>query len=217
MSQNNTKVIHIIPAAFDYFDDIQAAAFSLIEREHGYGVESEAFTLHYGAVSKKQKQQASEIAPSRRLIGYARSEEVLGALSGFDVVHFHCPFFGMAVPLMKWKSENAVPLVLSYHRDFKITDLFSVFVSGYNKYFLPKLVRRADAICFESEAFYKQSDLGRLKFQDDKRYSLEAAGQDIIKESNIHLTKDENKLKLIKSEIITLAYIKLYQSLIISY
>ena len=58
------RVIHIIPSAFEYFDDIRSQAFRLLDGLNKLGVETEAFTLQYGSTNKAQKASIKEAAPS---------------------------------------------------------------------------------------------------------------------------------------------------------
>lgn len=53
------RVVHIIPSAFDYFDDIRSSAFALIAAEGKQGVESEALTIQYGTVTAKERLETS--------------------------------------------------------------------------------------------------------------------------------------------------------------
>ncbi|EKD42976.1 MAG: hypothetical protein ACD_72C00515G0006, partial [uncultured bacterium] len=46
------RVLHIIPSAFDYFDDIRSEAFKMIDAEIEMGIDAEAMTLEYGAPTK---------------------------------------------------------------------------------------------------------------------------------------------------------------------
>ena len=45
------RVAHLIPASFEYFDDIKSEAFALVEAQNDLGMEVEAFTST-GAVAR---------------------------------------------------------------------------------------------------------------------------------------------------------------------
>lgn len=148
------KVIHIIPAAFQYFDDIKSEAFGLIENLNSLGVDAEAFTLQYGTVTKSEEAAVGKAtAPAYKLIETNSFDDVLGSLEDFDIIHLHCPFLGAAGKIIKWKKAHpAKPFVVSYYYDFKIVDFFSVFIQFYNQYYLPKLFDIADMIVCKEES-----------------------------------------------------------------
>ena len=142
------KVIHIIPSAFNYFDDIRSLVFSLLEGLHKLGVESEAFTLQYGSTDKAQKASIKEASPSvHNYIGNFNINSAIDNFSNFDIVHLHCPFFGAAGKILRWKKLNPeIPLVVTYYREVRIEDLMSLFIRFYNAYYLPKFYKLADAV-----------------------------------------------------------------------
>ena len=208
------KVIHIIPAAFDYFQDVERDAFALIQKESEFGIESEAFTIHYGSVTKKHIVSIRESSPSSRFLGTLDAKEIFSELAGFDVVHLHCPFFGLAKDFLKWKLSTPKPLVVTYHRDFKISDLFSVFIKGYLNYYLPRIFKVSDALVAESAEFFNKLQGKRFLGEPDKLFDLSDISRQIQNEANIHLTQATDKIKLTIADAHALAYIKLYKSLI---
>jgi len=141
------KVIHIIPSAFDYFDDIRSEAFKLLEELHKGGVESEAFTLQYGSTGKALKASIKKVSPSvHDYIGNFDMDNAIASFSDFDIVHLHCPFFGAAGKILRWKKLNSnIPLVITYYRAVRVLDLMSLFIRFYNAYYLPKFFKLADS------------------------------------------------------------------------
>lgn len=154
------KVIHVIPAAFEYFDDIKSSAFKLIEKLHTFGIENEAFTLQYGTVSKKVQESAAKTTPSTSysLIKTENINDAISSFSDFDIIHLHCPFLGAAGKIIKWKiAHPAIPLIVTYYRDVKIIDLLSVFIKFYNAYYLPKIFSLAEFIICDSVQRFNNS------------------------------------------------------------
>lgn len=141
------KVIHIIPSAFDYFNDIRSQAFKLLDGLHKLDVETEAFTLQYGLSNKAEKKSVKEAAPSvHSHIGDFDINSAIASFSDFDVVHLHCPFFGAAGKILQWKKDNPnTPLVITFYREVRVLDLMSLFIRLYNAYYLPKFFKLADA------------------------------------------------------------------------
>ena len=142
------KVIHIIPSAFEYFGDIRSQAFKLLDGLHKLGVETEAFTLQYGSTNKAEKASIKEASPSvHNYLGNFDINSAIANFSDFDIVHLHCPFFGAAGKILRWKKLNpGIPLVITYYCQVRIEDLMSLFIRFYNAYYLPKFYKLANAV-----------------------------------------------------------------------
>ena len=142
------RVIHIIPSAFEYFDDIRSHAFKLLDGLHKLGVENEAFTLQYGSTNKAEKASIKEASPSvHNYMGNFDIDSAIDNFSDFDIVHLHCPFFGAAGKILRWKKLNPdIPLVITYYRQVRVQDLMSLFIRLYNAYYLPKIFKLADGV-----------------------------------------------------------------------
>lgn len=145
------RVLHIIPSAFNYFDDIRVHAFAVVDGLHRLGIETEAFTVQYGSVGKNLTESVKSVSPAHTLAATTGAQGLGDSLQEFDVVHVHCPFLGAARQLLQWK--QAFPgklLVVTYYRDVSFSDGFSLFVKIYNAYFLPKIFRAADVVICNS-------------------------------------------------------------------
>lgn len=153
------RVIHIIPSAFDYFDDIRRIVFSLIDDLVKVGVESEAITIQYGAVRKRAEAEQKSRASAHVFQGNADFNGVVADFENFDVVHLHCPGLGAMGKIYHWKKNgSAVPLVASYYRDVRIPDFFSLLIKFYNDYYLPKILSSADAVVFPHDKLARYVD-----------------------------------------------------------
>lgn len=147
------RVAHIIPSAFNYFDDIRSVAFQTVDYlDKETSLEVEAFTLQYNEPSSKLKQEIQTKAPHRNYQGVVAFNEVLSRLDSYELVHLHAPFLGGARKLVAWKKEHPdIPLVISYYRKVYYQDIISVYLQWYNAFYLPKLLREAGGIlCFSS-------------------------------------------------------------------
>lgn len=150
------RVLHIIPSAFEYFDDIRSKAFNLVNGLHNLGVETEVFTLQYGSTGKSLKESVKSDSPAvHEYINTTDAEGVVRNLSNFDLIHLHTPFLGMASHLLRWKKSNPdFPFVVTYHRDVPFSDVFSLYIKLYNAYFLPKIFAAADrVVCASFDSF----------------------------------------------------------------
>jgi len=197
------KVIHIIPAAFSYFDNMKSFVFSIIDLQNNYDIEASAITLQYGSGDvkkdrdflrkKKTEAKTKKDLPNYDFKGVKSISEAIGEFDQFDIVHMHLPFFGAGKLILNWKKENPdIPFVVTYYYDFKALDFFSLIITAYNKYYAPKLLNIADMItCIDPGSFAK--GLGFRVIKDKtKLFVLESEkfGE------NKHLTNSKNEVEL---------------------
>ncbi|OGH68428.1 MAG: hypothetical protein A3I29_04690 [Candidatus Magasanikbacteria bacterium RIFCSPLOWO2_02_FULL_44_11] len=141
------KILHIIPAAWHYFDVIRDQAFQMIEAESRLGLEVEAFTFQYSRPNERSQQAIYIQAPSRTFAGHANLKQVIESLDTFEVINVHCPFLGAVPDIIRWKRQHpAKPIIVTYHGRLTTTDLFGVFISWYNAWYESKLFRAAETI-----------------------------------------------------------------------
>jgi hypothetical protein len=145
-------VVHIIPAAFDYFDDIKTRAFSWVDEMSKYDLELEVLTIQY-STDKNNSDASDKIKSDRRkFAGVISGQAGMANLSQFDLVHVHCPMLGGAGDLLKWiKSESRPPLICTYHPAIKFPGIFGWLIRGYNQYYLPKIFVQADIVTVYSD------------------------------------------------------------------
>lgn len=163
------KVLHIIPSAFNYFDDIRAEAFVWLEAENNAGLESEVITLEFGSTTKQEQAEIKAVAPTREFIGQQSMSQNANSWDQFDIINLHCPFFGAANEIIRWaKDRDHKSLVITYHSDFKTPDFFSLIIKLYNFYYLPKVFSTAKAVCFLANRRV-QSRHGISLLKDEKK------------------------------------------------
>jgi len=152
------KVLHVIPNAFEYFEDIHSEAFKLLEAEGDLGVEADAVTVEYGGVSKKEISEVKKNS-SNKYIGQESFEKNIDSWELYDIINLHCPFFGSVGKILDWIQKHPKKfLVITYHYDFETPDFFGYFIKLYNYFYLPKLFKAASIIAFFEERY----DLSRL-------------------------------------------------------
>ncbi len=168
------RVIHIIPSAYNYFDDIRSVAFELVEKSERFGVEAEAFTLQYSSgVNKAVRASVAETAPSRKFIGMATVSDMFDALDTFDIVHIHVPTFGGMGRFMEWrKTHSDIPVVITYYRPSMLTDVFSYCIRAYNAYYLSRLYQSAQLVTFQPIAPAVKPPRGVQSLLVDSSYML---------------------------------------------
>ncbi len=192
------KVLHIVPSAFNYFDDIRAEAFACLEEENNFGLESEVITLEFGATSKQEQGELKSVAPSRSFIGQQPMSENAQSWDRYDIINLHCPFFGAAAQIIKWAENHPdKSLVVTYHHDFRTPDFFSLIIKFYNSYYLPKVFSVAKTVCFMANR-RRQSGSGIRTLKDDKKAFI--LGQ-ISDELDMHKTDIVSDLILVYNNV----------------
>lgn len=163
------KVLHIVPSAFNYFDEIRSEAFAILEEENKLGIDANVITLEFGTTTKKEKEEVKSIAPNRQFIGQQSLADNARLWDQFDIVNLHCPFFGAASQILNWAKTNSKKgLVVTYHGDFKTPDFFSLIIKFYLIYYLPKVFSIAKAVCFLSSR-RRESLIGIRTFKNDEK------------------------------------------------
>ncbi len=138
------RTVHLIPAAFDYFDDIQEAAFGLVDALNYAGIPAEPFTIDYEMPTRARRARLAEISPGRQFQGASHASEMKKLFTHFDLVHLHCPLFGGAGDLLRLARLNpAKPVIITWYRPLFIRDVFSLGLRLYNAYYLPRLAEVA--------------------------------------------------------------------------
>lgn len=143
------RVVHIVPSAFEYFEDIRTAVFSIVEELDKQGIDSEIITLQYGTPSRSTRQAAERQEMKRSYKGTMPTSELFESLQQCDIVHFHTPILGFLGKFIAWqKTHIEVKVVVSYYRPVVYTDALSWFIAWYNRHYLPKLAAQAKAIIY---------------------------------------------------------------------
>lgn len=213
MEDKNLKIIHIVPAAFDYFENIKEQALSLAysQRESGFYVEVSA--LQYGLNSRKEKEEIKKNFPNMELSGFFNIDEVINNLDNFDIIHIHAPFLGVGKVWQWLKIHPKAKICLTYYQTIEKNDLFAWFIVLYNAIYLPKFFKRANLIIMDDKEKFIES-FGKKYFnQDFPVVDLLEASHEVVRENNIHLTKNVQGVKLTMEESRILAYFNFYNFL----
>lgn len=185
------KVVHIIPAAFDYFDSVKARAFAWIDKMSKYDLELEVLTVQYSTNSSQSDASGKTKSDRRKYMGVISGQAGMANLSQFDLVHLHCPMLGGAGDVLKWlREESRPPLICTYHPAIKFPGVFGWLIRCYNQYYLPKLLVQADIVTVYSDQAGGQ--------QIARRYGVNGDGWlALIDDNQTTLTNHEIVLKLL--------------------
>jgi glycosyltransferase involved in cell wall biosynthesis len=129
---------------------------------------------------KKQIDYARRFTPRVKYGNAARIPEVKKMLETFDLVHLHYPFFGTANLVRQWKNRNPfTPLVITYHMDTRAPGWKGLIFKGYNKFWMPRILKSADLLIGSSEEYIEASDAYKLKQEFPKKWRELPFGVDL--------------------------------------
>jgi hypothetical protein len=213
------RIIHIIPAAFNYFDDIKRSAFGIVEKLSDYGIESQMITLQYNTVTKREKRETTGFSGPALSYQYKGSQSISQAfstLSEYDIIHFHCPFLGAGKKIIDWQKEHTeIPFIVTYYREVGLVDFLSIFVNLYNLYYLPKIFQLAKVITCFSEAKFGFKSVNRRKVVDlSVKKTREFVGEDgkLLTENVYRVELEKGKSSLVSVDRL----VEIYNLIIVS-
>lgn len=219
------KVLHVIPAAFHYYDDIQTEAFKLVDAESQMGVEAVAYTIEYQLpvkntpLTEKEKKKDEPLAPipaifQRRALpqykGRVKQEEIESDIESFDIIHVHVPIFGAIGKVLEWKKRfPKLRIFVSVHRKSIKNDFFTVLFALYNKIMLPKVFAKTECIIAPSMKMLFYSYKRVVEPYIERAVELDESSDFLGTDLSV-TTLDWNTLKV--KEILALKCIILYNS-----
>lgn len=209
------QILHIVPAAFEYFEDIRKEAFDLVDSLNSLGYDCEIITLQYSAVSKRlEKQVAQETKQRMQFEKIYNDTELKEQMDKAEIIHLHVPFLGMGKKLLKYKQDNPQKkFIITFHQNLPYTDFFTIIIWLYNSFYLRRLVNLADFVVAENEQIFRQGG-GFSYLKDLKKFVSLDNFIDFIIKNDPNLTERLNSFKLDKSNIHTaVAYGELYRLL----
>ena len=150
------SVLHVVPSAFDYFSDISSDVWQWVNKLNKKGIDTDVFTLQYGTVpfwdedEKAKKNSKKKKSTARSYSGTVSINEAIEDWEQYELIHLHCPFLGAAAKILRFKALHPdIPLVVTIHRGTPIVDLIALGIKCYNSYYLPKIIKVADAVWYK--------------------------------------------------------------------
>ena len=203
------RVIHIVPAAFEYFEDIKSKALRLASLEREFFLDVEVLTLQYGPDSKSKAQEIKQRFSGLGLKGFYNLEQVIDRLADFDIIHIHCPFLGVGKVWQWLKKPHKPKLCLTFYASIENDDMFSWFISFYNWFFIPRFFKIADLIIMEDEEKFIKTFGTKYLSEGFPIVDLGYSAEEIVRE-NIHLTDGVEGVKLTMEQSRAAAYFQFY-------
>jgi len=90
-------------------------------------------------------------------------------LKGYDVVHLHYPFFGGA-EIFACKRPKGQRLIIHYHMDVVGEGIFKLIFSLHNRFFLPRIIKKADKVILTSLDYGQNSNIAGLIKKDPNKF-----------------------------------------------
>ena len=162
----NTKIAQVVCVYPPYRGGIGTMSYNHSVALAKLGYEVHVFTLPYGDEPEYSLQEGVHVHRMFPMATFGNAgvcPQIVKLVADFDIVHLHYPFYGVAEFLIgaqlahpKWK------LVTTYHMDVKGSFALSPFFALHSKLFLPKLIKRSDAVIVTSNDYAAHSKIKRL-------------------------------------------------------
>lgn len=174
------NIAHIVSTYPPYYGGMGNVVFQTVSRLSERGHNVEVITPQYEIDKESAEQElenkkifAKTLRPSIKFGNSARLPQVRTMLDTFDIVHLHYPFFGTAGLVYKWKKKNpGKKLVITYHMDTRSPGFKGLIFSWYARFYMPKILRSADALITSSFDYIESSDAFAL-FSELKKKAFE--------------------------------------------
>lgn len=180
------KVLHIIPSAFNYFDDIRAKAFKLCENLNCNGVATDVIALQYGSQSKSEYELLEGNFPKLQRGESVSYDSASKDFTEYDLLHLHFPILGGVAEILSWKKNNSKGrLVVTYYRPVIFQDIFCLLIIVYCQYYFRKIMAASDVILVLSS----KSAVHLTNFGDKVKLVDEHPVKEVMEEYNSIMNK----------------------------
>lgn len=209
------KILHFVPSAFEYFDNIRKEAFTLIDSLGELGFENYVFTLQYSTVSKRLEKEIKEKTKDK--MGFEKihtMEEVEDKINEADIVHLHAPFLGMGKKLLEYKKKYPQKkFIVTVYRNLPYVDFFTIIIWLYNSWYLKRILNICDFVCASDEQVFKEAR-GFSMLKDEKKFVSIINLINFINDNNPSLAEKFGEVKIKTPQFQNaLAYGELYRLL----
>ena len=151
------KIAHVVCTYPPYSGGMGNTTFELVSRLIDRGHDVTTISPLYDNADETID-HAKRLAPALSFGNAAWMPTMIKYLDDKDIVHLHYPFFGTAGLVYRWKKKNPTkPLVVTYHMDNRGDGLKGALFNLNTKFFLPKIMKAADACIGSTFDFIEQS------------------------------------------------------------
>lgn len=191
------KVLHIVPSAFNYFDEVRKSVFELVGNLEEFGLDNYVFTLQYSTVNKRLEKEVEVQSKNKMSFEKIYNKEGFEEkLDWADIIHLHTPFLGMGKNILAYKKKHPQKkLLVTVHKNLQYIDFFTIIIWLYNRWYLNKIIEKADFVCAEDETIFEKTTGKKLRKDDKKFISLNYLINFINKDSPL-LTEKLKDLKI---------------------
>jgi|SRR3989339_233194 len=156
-----------------------ANALELVKLGHQVTI----FTPEYQKVAEEvHNLSIKRIKPLFKYGNAACLPKIVKLLKGYDIIHLHYPFFGVAEILWLRSRKlkiNHSKLIIHYHMDVVGSGFLKKIFSFHTKFILPKIINVADRVVVTSDDYAKYSNLEYLISKNPAKFVSVPNGVDI--------------------------------------
>ncbi|MBN1778716.1 MAG: glycosyltransferase family 4 protein [Candidatus Buchananbacteria bacterium] len=164
-----------------------ANALELVKLGHQVTI----FTPEYQKVTEEvHNLSIKRIKPLFKYGNAAFLPGIVKLLKGYEIIHLHYPFFGVAEVLWlknKKLKKSGSKIIIHYHMDVVGSGFLKKVFSFHTKFILPKIINTADRVIVTSNDYAQNSNLKDLLAKNPAKFVAVPNGVDI------NFFKPENK------------------------
>ena len=178
------KVAHIVSTFYPHLGGMGEVCLLEAGRLQSQGFDVSVFSLSYPKTEYRDELFPFQVIRLRPLFKFGDAGWVgclKDKLQGFDIVHFHFPFYGAEKAVIAAKKKYGFKLILTYHMDAQIKGVKKIMRNLLDFFYGRKLFEVADKILYVDEERFRSfkffSEIIKLK----STYLPNAVDTDIFK------------------------------------
>ncbi|MFA6304866.1 MAG: glycosyltransferase family 4 protein [Patescibacteria group bacterium] len=183
MPDGKTKIAQVVCTFPPYRGGIGNVCYNISDHLSRLGYQVTVLTPRYSWMESDISSffEIHKLNPQFKYGNGAIVMQLLWRVWKFDIVHFHYPFIGAALPLIivKLLKGKKLKVILHYHMDLVGRGWHSYFFKFYSLIFLHQLIKRADAVIVNSEDYLKQSLVQQFYLKYPGKFKIMPNGVDI--------------------------------------
>lgn len=169
------KIAHLSCVAPPDIGGIGSVALREVAGLRARGVEATLFAPEPRRVKSEERRVKSDplfvqrVPAAWRIGNSSWLKGIRSILRGFDLVHFHWPYFG-TVDRLLFSPRNLPPIVLTFHMDAKAQGLEAVPIALERVLLQPLLLSRAEKIIVSSFDYAASSSVRGMLRRDPSKF-----------------------------------------------
>jgi len=152
------KIAHIVSTFYPHLGGMGEVCLLEANNLSSRGLDVTVFTLHYPKMDYRDELFPFKVKRLRAVLKFGDAGWVYclkDQLQGFDVVHFHFPFYGAEKAVIEAKQKYGFKLILTYHMDAQVKGFKKMIKNLLDAFYGKKLFEIADKVLYIDEERFR--------------------------------------------------------------